>query len=235
MNDAAPTATLLRVVRTLKTDLFGRVELCHAPGREDDLVVRRDTTRARRWTRPLAVRLARREARALSALEGVTGVPELRSWQGGVLVRSWIEGEPMQLARPADAAYYRRARRLIRRFHRLGVAHRDLAKEPNWLVTPGGEPAIVDYQLAAVRRNPGRRRPGRLFRLMAREDLRHLLKHKRTYRPDHLTATDRRILARRSWYSRLWMRTGKPIYLWITRGIFRWADREGAGDRQLKG
>jgi len=221
-------ATALSVVRTLKTDLFGRVDLCRSDESAEDLVVRRDTTRARWWTRWIARRLAAREARALRALEGLAGVPRLMAWRDGVLVRSWMEGEPMQVARPSHPPYYRKARRLIRAMHRRGVRHNDLAKEPNWLVTPDGDPAVVDYQLATVRRWPGR-----FFRLMAREDLRHLLKHKRTYLPGRLTATDRKILDRRAWPSRLWMATGKKVYLWITRRVFGWADREGAGDRNL--
>jgi len=220
--------TALSVIRTLKTDLFGRVDLCRPDEPDGDLVVRRDTTRARWWTRWIAHRLAAREARALRALDGLLGAPRLISWRRGVLVRGWIEGEPMQAARPTHPSYYRKARHLIRAMHRRGVRHNDLAKEPNWLVTPDGDPAVVDYQLATVRR-----RPGRFFRLMAREDLRHLLKHKRTYLPDRLTATDRRILERRAWPSRLWMATGKKAYLWITRRVFGWADREGAGDRNL--
>jgi len=215
-------------VRRLKTDLFGRVDLWRTGRPDAPLAVRRDTTAARWWTRWIAVWLASREARALRALDGLTGVPRLLAWRDGILTRTWIEGRPMQEARPAVAAYFRAARQLVRDMHRRGVAHNDLAKEPNWLVTGDGRPAVVDYQLATVRR-----RPGRFFRTLAREDLRHLLKHKRTYCPERLTATDRRLLARRSWISGLWMRGGKPLYLWVTRRVFGWADREGAGDRNL--
>jgi hypothetical protein len=31
--------------------------------------------------------------------------------------------------------------------------------------------------------------------------------------------------------TRLWMASGKRVYLFVTRRIFRWRDREGAGDR----
>ena len=73
--------------------------------------------------------------------------------------------------------------------HRAGIVHNDTAKEPNWLVRPDGSPALVDFQLAM--HFTGR---GRLFRMLAREDLRHLLKHKRTYLPGELTARQRRII-----------------------------------------
>jgi hypothetical protein len=113
--------------------------------------------------------------------------------------------------------------------HRHGVAHNDLAKEPNWLVRPDGSPGLVDFQLASVSR-----RRGRWFRALAHDDLRHLLKHKRSYLPERLTARELAILTRRSWVSRLWMATVKPVYRFVTRRIFHWADREGAGDRQLR-
>jgi predicted Ser/Thr protein kinase len=209
----------------LKSDLFGEVRQ-----REGDagVVVIRDTRGAATWLAWLARALARREARALRHLAGLPGTPRLLDFDGRVLERDWLAGEPMQRARPGEAAYYREALALLRRLHRAGVTHNDLAKETNWLVTGEGRPALVDFQLAVVH---GRR--GRLFRTLAREDLRHLLKHKRTYRPEALTGRQRRILANPSVASRLWMKTGKRAYLFVTRRLLGWADREGAGDREL--
>ena len=94
------------------------------------------------------------------------------------------------------------------------------------LVTASGQPALVDFQMAW--HSPGR---GRLFRLLGYDDLRHVLKHKRTYCAEHLTERQRRILAAPSLPSRLWMRIVKPPYLFITRRVLGWADREGASDR----
>ncbi len=211
----------------LKRDAFGvvcRVDDCRP---ESTLsAVERDTGGARWWLRPAARSLARREARALRTLKGIEGVPQLLHWDGRRLRRSWIEGRPMQQARPADPAYYREALRLLRRLHAAGVLHNDLAKEPNWLVTADGRPALVDFQLAA---RPRRR--GIAFRTLAYDDLRHLLKHKRTYCAPCLSERQRRILARRSLISAAWARTGKPVYRLITRRLLGWSDREGAGDR----
>jgi RIO-like serine/threonine protein kinase len=211
----------------LKRDLFGTVSRVYVPRESrSGASVERDTDHARWWVRGLARRLARREARALEALARVQGVPTLESWDGHRLRRTWLDGEPMQLAKPADPAYYREAVRLLRRLHAAGVLHNDLAKEPNWLVTPDGRPALVDFQLSSRPRYRGR-----LFRMQAYDDLRHLLKHKRTYCPERLSARQRAILARRSPLAAFWAYTGKPVYRIITRGILGWADREGAGDR----
>ncbi len=222
---AAPTVEAL-----LKSDLFGRVERVRlsGDGPDADLAIRRDTRCSRWWTRPIARWLAAREARALACLDGFADVPQLLHWDGDVLLRSWIEGRPMQEARPRDPAYFRRANELVRRLHRAGVVHNDLAKEPNWLVTADSRPALIDFQLAWA---PGRR--GAMFRLLGREDLRHALKHKRYYCAGHLTPRERSILARPGPLSRWWMRLGKPVYLFVTRRLLRWRDREGAGDRRF--
>ena len=114
------------------------------------------------------------------------------------------------------------------------MIHNDLAKETNWLVTPDGRAALVDFQLAMTlrsRRTMNDSRRGALARALGHDDLRHLLKHKRSYLPERLTAREQRILATPSLASRLWMASGKQAYLFITRRIFRWRDREGAGDR----
>jgi RIO-like serine/threonine protein kinase len=189
----------------------------------------RNAHAARPWARRLALHLLRREHRALTRLAlgpGVEGVPDVVKFEPGLLTRRWIEGLPMQLARPRDPSYFRAAARLVRRLHAANVIHNDLAKETNWLVTPEGQPALVDFQLAMTLT-----KRGALARALAHDDLRHLLKHKRTYLPERLTARERRILDTRSLPSRLWMASGRKIYLFVTRRLLHWRDREGAGDR----
>ncbi len=207
----------------LKTDLFGTVSRIE---RGSDIRILRDISTAPVWTRWIARRLMLREARALGALESLPSCPKLLRQGRNTLERSFVPGEPMYVAKPVDPAFYRQAKRLLFRMHRLSVSHNDLAKEPNILVTPDGKPAFIDFQLA---RHAPRR--GRLFRILAREDLRHLLKHKRYYRADALTAREKAILATPSPLSRVYMRTLKPVYNFVTRKLLGWADREGAGDR----
>ncbi len=210
-------------MKILKSDLFGRVLIGEERGSP---VIVRDTSTARWWLGWLARLLCRREARALAWIDELPGTPRLISAEASSLRREWIEGRPMQVARPRNPDYFHQARRLVMALHRRGVAHNDLAKEPNWLVTPTGAPALVDFQLATVSS-----RRGPWFRALAREDLRHLLKHKRVYCPERLTARERRILATPAPHSRFWVATGKPVYRFITRRLFHWEDREGAGDR----
>lgn len=209
--------------RLLKKDLFGEVWLLETPAGP---AIRRDTRVARWWLRWLAHALLKREARALRELEGIPGVPQLLDMRRHQLVRSYLDGVPMHLGKPAHREYFKSASRLLRQLHRRGIAHNDLAKEPNLLVRDDGRAAFIDFQLASHSR-----RRSLVFRMAAREDIRHLLKHKRTYRPEDLTARERRILSTPSTASRVYMMTVKPVYLFITRRVLGWADREGAGDR----
>lgn len=207
-----------------KADSFGRVLRAQQGHRE---VLRRDLTAAALWLRPIAGWLARREARALRAAAGLPGVPALLAQCGTHLDREFLEGAAMHLAPPrGDVAWFREARRRLQALHRRGIAHNDLAKEANWLMLADGRPGIIDFQLASV----GAPR-SRWMRLLAREDLRHLLKHKRTYCPEALTAVERRVLKRRSWVRELWFATGKPLYRFVTRRLLGWEDNEGRGPR----
>ena len=186
----------------------------------------RDFSRARFGCRWLARRLAAREARALSRLDGLAGIPALVALDRSNLRRSFLPGLAMHHAEPASAEYFRSALRLLRLVHSHNVAHNDLAKEANWLATSSGA-AIVDFQLAVTsdRRGP-------LFRAMAREDLRHLFKHKRHYLPEALTARQRRWLEQPLWPARAWRALAKPVYRLVTRRVLGWQERDGAEERQ---
>jgi hypothetical protein len=212
----------------LKRDVFSTVErgrFLSARGEIDAVMRRIDTVPW--WSRPLAKFFLDREARALR-IAGPLGIaPPLLHTGRTILIRGFIDGVALHLKRPiGDRAYFRSARAALCALHRALVCHNDLAKEQNWLYGTDGRAYLTDFQLAAMfsRRN-------RLFRIAAYEDLRHLLKHKRSYVPEALTATERKILARKSWPTRIWMASGKRVYFWITRGLIGFADREGGGPR----
>jgi hypothetical protein len=212
-------------LQALKSDSFGRIALMRNDAH--GVFVRRDLAHVPLWLRLPAWWLARREARGLERVLGADAVPQLLNWDGRRLDRSYLDGAAMYQRPPhGDIAYFRLARRRLQALHRCGFAHNDLAKEANWLVLADGTPAMIDFQLAVC----GDPR-SRWMRLLAREDLRHLLKHKRTYCPDAITPIERRLLKRRSWVRDLWFRTGKPVYRFITRKVLQWEDNEGQGPK----
>ena len=219
---------LWRPGTVLKRDVFSTVERGHfqtADGEVEAILRRIDEVHW--WSWPIARHLFHRERKAL-AIAGKLGVGPVLHFAGRrALVRGWIDGLALHIAQPhGDAAYFRSAKRVLAKLHRAGICHNDLAKQQNWLRGRDGHAYLIDFQLAQT--FAGR---GRLFRIAAYEDLRHLLKQKRRFAPEALTASERRVLSRKSLISRIWMAAAKPVYHAITRGLFRFADREGGGRR----
>jgi hypothetical protein len=214
----------------LKRDVFSTVERgrfrdSDSDGEVDAVLRRLDQVPW--WSYLLARHLFARERRALALARDLDVGPKLL-WAGRqALVRGFINGVALHLAKPhGDVAYFRSAKAALRKLHRVGICHNDLAKEQNWLRGSNGRAYVTDFQLAACFKARTR-----LFRIAAYEDLRHLLKHKRSYAPEALTASERRILTRKSFAASIWLMTGKKVYRAITRGVFNFTDREGGGRR----
>jgi serine/threonine protein kinase len=147
---------------------------------------------------------------------------------GGVLVRSFLPGTPLCLARELPRDFFERLEELVRALHGRGVCHNDLHKEGNVLVGADGYPNLVDFQLASVHA-----RRGRSFAVRAREDLRHVWKHRSLYlralgEPDPLAHEPRR-----SALAGAWRRLGKPLYRRLVR--FDWLQRELASGETRRG
>src|SRR3954447_7681671 len=227
-DDAAVLGARWKEGVLLKRDVFSTVERGRYRGcnGEVDAVLRR-LDEVPWWSFIPARHLFARERKALALAKGLNVGPELL-WAGRhALVRGFIDGVALHLAKPhGDIAYFRSAKVALHRLHRAGICHNDLAKEQNWLRRRDGPPSLTDFQLAACFSSRSR-----LFRIAAYEDLRHLLKHKRSYAPDALTPSERKILARKSLVARIWLVTGKKVYRGITRGLFNFTDREGGGRR----
>ena len=212
----------------LKRDVFSTVErgrFRDESGEVDAVLRRLDQVPA--WSYPLARHLFARERRALALARDLNVGPKLL-WAGRrALARGFIDGVALHLAKPhGDVAYFHSAKQALRKMHRAGICHNDLAKEQNWLRGSDGRAYLTDFQLAACFKTRSR-----LFRIAAYEDLRHLLKHKRSYAPSALTPMERKILARKSVIASVWLATGKKVYQAITRGLFNFTDREGGGRR----
>src|SRR6266481_6095954 len=212
----------------LKRDLLSTIERGRfiTPAGEVEAVLRR-IDEVPWWCLGLARHLFARERRAL-AVAGELGIaPPLLFAGHNALIRGWMDGLPLHIAKPhGERGFFRSAKAALRKLHRAGICHNDLAKEQNWLRGRDGRAYLTDFQLAHCF---GTR--GRLFRIAAYEDLRHLLKHKRSYAPEALTPKERKILARKSLVASLWLATGKKVYRAITRGLFNFTDRDGGGRR----
>ncbi|WP_319825467.1 phosphotransferase [Thalassovita sp.] len=210
----------------LKRDVFSETVMGHLADDPAVKVVLRRLDGVPWWARPLSQWLARKEARGLRAVQGIEGCPVLLEADRGGILRVWSEGTPLHLAKPSDPAWFKDAKRLLAQLRQRGVCHNDIAKPQNWLMTPDGRAAVIDFQLASV--HPSK---GKLYRIAAREDLRHMLKQKRSFARDLLTPRERAMLGRKSLPSRVWMATGKKLYNFVTRRLMNWSDGEGTENR----
>ena len=125
------------------------------------------------------------------------------------LVRGFIDGVALHIAGPqGDVAYFRSAKRRCASCIAPASATTILPRSRTGCAAPTAAPTSPTSSSP-----PASRGAARLFRIAAYEDLRHLLKHKRTYAPDALTPTR----AQASWRARagrrrIWLMTGKKVY-----------------------
>lgn len=227
---SAPRGFTLDTV--LKRDIFSTIErgTWHDGQGRAFPAVRRRYDDVKWWVKPLARHFARREAKALRRAEGSGHTVPVYALEEGALVRGFVDGIPLQIARPyGDAAFFRSARQGLREVHRRRIAHNDLAKPQNWLYAADGRAVLMDFQLAFCFS-----RRSKIFRIAAYEDIRHLLKQKRSFCPEALTPIEKRILARKSLFNRIWMSTGKKVYNFVTRRLLNYHDTEGRGPRAME-
>ena len=221
------------VVRELKRDVFGRVELVRLGA--DQLAIRRVACGSPVPMSGLVARvLLARELRALERLEGLEGVPRVLESRRGELLRSFQAGVALSATDELALDFFERLAELVHEVHARGVCHNDLHKEQNVIVGLDGRPALVDFQLASSHRLGSRVQISR-----AREDLRHVEKHRRRYlrdgrgpRGSEFVLADLPPL-RRSFTALVWRRTIKPIYVFVTRKLL--STRDGEARRRSDG
>ena len=137
--------------------------------------------------------LLRRESLYYRELADVPGVPQFIEHFGvNGFVREHIPGLDLRdhfekVGKRVDPAFFPTLQETLRAVHEKGVAHNDLAKPENILVSSNGAPVLIDFQIAMM---PKRwflgvgRLAGPLLRLCQRMDEYHLCKQYRRYSPD---------------------------------------------------
>ena len=226
-----------QVIELLKLDEMGRVE--RVRGERGDVARRVACGGALPGSRWLARKLARREQAALTKLDGLEGVaraldfPDYRAAASpehgapnpkDASLRSWIEGVPLYATQRLASNFFDLLEDLVEAMHARGVCHNDLHKEQNILVTEEGYPALLDFQLASIHADRGRR-----FQERAKEDLRHVQKHRRRYTRDGRGApgmesgmeSGKGAGLKRGLIAGAWRSFGKPVYNAVVHGLVR--------------
>ena len=165
-----------------------------------ELAVSKDYGRGGTWfKRLLGIYLARREVAALRRTDGLPNIPRVLALSNGsAILMTYLDG--LQATAVADtdrfdAGFFERLMTLIGQMHERGVAHGDLEKLDNIMVTPDAEPALVDFTSAIV---SGASPVAALVlpEIMA-NDVRAVYKLKANFAPDLLSPDEERALHER--------------------------------------
>lgn len=174
-----------------------------------------------RW---LARFFSRHEREIYLRLQGIEGIPEIYPvWGRDFFLHEYIEGWPLSECRDAPPGFFERLRELVRRVHERGVAYADLSKRSNVIVTPGGMPFLIDFQISPVRlsrAHPFAHTFDPVVDLIQREDLYHVAKHKKSLARDEMTEGDWEVYRGRTPANRLHELVLRKPWLLVKRRIW---------------
>ena len=148
-----------------------------------------------RLARRVREAMLRREHAAYVRVGGIPGIPRCYGLQDdGSLVLEYLPGEAYRETVPAlrehRERFFRELRDLILAVHAAGVAHADLKRRGNILISPDGDPILLDFG-SAVLRKPAGWWNHLLFHQACRMDLNAWVKLKYRRRYDLLSPEDR--------------------------------------------
>lgn len=186
-----------------------------------------------RW---LGRRLAARERGFMERLAGIDGVPAALGpirvdghLLDNAISRAWVDGHALRHHERVDDEFFPRLAGLLAAVHARGVAHADLHKRENILVDTAGRPHLIDYQISfavpAANRLAARLATG-LFRVLARCDEYHLLKHRLRHRPDQVPVAEADLDRARPAWIRAHRRVAVPLRA-VRRQLLVWLGIRG--------
>jgi serine/threonine protein kinase len=132
------------------------------------------------WRRVILLPLLRHEYRVYRKLEGFAGVPRCYGLlDNRFLVLEYIAGGSLREGRILDrAGFFDGMRKLLDGLHARGVAHVDLKKKDNILITGNDQPYLVDFGVACIRKPGFAPFNHWLFGIAVRFDFNAWIKHK---------------------------------------------------------
>jgi predicted Ser/Thr protein kinase len=206
-DERAPLPAAL-TVRVLKRGPWGKADIL-ALGETGTEMILKDFSDKSRLVRWFGGRQLRHERRALRRLAGLQGIPAvLGALPPCGLLLEPMPGSPITRWRRRPVAeilpMLDRLEALVARIHERGIAHLDLRKRDNILVSDDGRPGVIDFN-ASVLFRPGSLASRIVFPWLRRVDHAALLKWRSLLLPDHLTPSERRRHRRMSRLRRLWI------------------------------
>lgn len=141
----------------------------------------------RRW-------MIRREYRVYKRLTGITGIPRCFGLQDDeCLLLEFIEGQPLKLSAGElqdREKFFTALLELLQAAHSAGVAHADLKRKENILVTPVGLPYLIDFGSAVTCADTSGGLRRWVFRQACQIDMNAWVKHKYLGSYDEISSDD---------------------------------------------
>jgi serine/threonine protein kinase len=143
--------------------------------------------------RALRRKMIRREYEVYRRLEGLPGIPECYGLMDeDHLMLEFIDGHSLRLSMdelPDRDAFFSQLLQILLAAHGVGIAHSDMKRKDNILVTPAGEPRLVDFGSAVIRKDAGAVNHW-MFRQACQIDFNAWVKHKYLGRYDLISTED---------------------------------------------
>ncbi len=203
-------------VTVYRTASRARPEVRHVRMHGEDAVVKDYGRSGNIFKHLLGAFLSRREAAALRRAAGIPSVARVislpRPW---ILVIEHIQGTRIAEADPEllTPEFFSHLSALIAQLHGRGIAHGDLEKLDNLLITPDGEPAIVDFAAAVM--SGGNPLAALALPYLIENDRRAVYKAKSKLASHLLTDREHELLERRSgperWFRRVREHVREPV------------------------
>jgi len=159
----------------------------------DDLNIVIKTPHGHGFVKYLHTRMLRHEAQAYQQLQQFKDIPDCYGLiDNQYLALEFIEGDPIRNKRPIDEEkYFKKLFIMIEQMHEQGVAHMDLKKKDNLMVTHHDEPCIIDFGAAVIRKKGFHPINHFLYRLAIRFDYNAWVKHKYHNNMHNIEAADK--------------------------------------------
>ena len=138
--------------------------------------------------------LLRRESKALRHLQGTRGIPCFYGViDSQAIVMEYVEGTPIARFGRGELApeVFERVGEAIAAIHARGVAHGDLKRRSNLILTPEGEVYLIDFAAAIIGKRPCRFFMNWLQRQVAQVDNKALPRLKKFVAPELLTPEEK--------------------------------------------
>ncbi len=166
--------------------------------------------------------LCRRELHFYRKLADLPNVPKIVGTVGPTgFVHEFVPGHPLSKDRPVPDDFFDRLNELIDILRQRGIAYVDTNKPQNILLGDDGLPHLIDFQISWDSERWFNKPLSRwILRKLNAEDRYHVLKHKKRFKPDALTAVEIEASDRKSWLIRTHRFVTKPYFL-IRRRLFK--------------